>query len=140
LKEKSITGNLYKEIWKPCDVLCIRNNYLRASFKRGEKRNAIMAISLAYSACKKISYWRTKSCFGFQASNTDEGIHLRIIRHYNLRDELRVDGVYLILSWRSEGMRPFPRHILVEADVLGSWKLLSPRAKVPPSRPRYLPL
>jgi len=56
-------------------------------------------ISLAYGACKKIRYyWRTKSCFGFQASNTDEGIHLRIIQHYNLRDELRVDGVYLILS------------------------------------------
>lgn len=56
-----------------------------------------MAILLDYGARKKISYRRTKSCFGFQASNADEGMHLEIIR-YNLGDELRVDGVYLILS------------------------------------------
>lgn len=58
----------------------------------------IMAILLVYGARKKISYRGMKSCFGFQAGNADEGMHLGIIRRYNLGDELRVDGVYLILS------------------------------------------
>lgn len=57
-----------------------------------------MAMLIVYGARKKIGYRRMKSCFGFQASNADEGMHLGIVRRYNLGDELRVDGVYLILS------------------------------------------
>ena len=58
----------------------------------------IMATLLAHGVRKKISWLRMKSYFRFQAGNADEEMHLGIIRHYNLGDELRVDGVYLILS------------------------------------------
>lgn len=69
---------------KSRDALGIRNNYLYAGSRRGEKQNVIMAILLDYGARKEISYRRMKSCFRFQASNADEGMHLGIIRRYNL--------------------------------------------------------
>lgn len=63
-----------------------------------EENNVIMTILFVYGKCEKISYRRMKSCFRFQPSNADEGMHLGIIRRYNLGDELRADGVCLILS------------------------------------------
>lgn len=58
----------------------------------------ITAILLIYGLREETSCRRTKNCFRFQAGNADEGTHLGIIRRYNLGDELRADGVYLILS------------------------------------------
>jgi len=52
----------------------------------------------ARGARKKLVARGAGSCFRFQTCIADEGTHLGIIRRYNLGDELRADGVYLILS------------------------------------------
>jgi hypothetical protein len=59
--------------------------------------NAIMILP-ARGARKKLVARGAGSCFRFQTCIADEGTHLGIIRRYNLGDELRADGVYLILS------------------------------------------